>query len=396
MSIHRVIADRIQRRVDRFHTERIAGDWGGQNILYGRAAGTSDVILMSNDYLALARDPRVTGAMSAALDGSGGMFASGALLHGEHPQLFLEKALAGHMRAPAGVLCQSGWDANVGLLQSIADAETPVYLDHFAHMSLWQGARIAGARIHLFRHNLSDHLRRQIGKYGPGVIAVDAIYSTNGSRCPLPQFCDIADETGSVLVVDESHSLGIDGPDGAGMVVDLGLSDRVHFRTASLSKAFAGRAGFVAANSAEFAAYFKMESYPAIFSSTLLPHDIAGLAAALDAIRTDEWRRNRLREVSTVLRQEMSALGFDLEGSASHIVALQTGPDVRAIAIRDFLQERGIFGAVFCPPATARHRTLIRFSLHAELRDSQIARIVSACAGVRDTFGVAPAAPTGI
>ncbi|MGW1738375.1 alpha-hydroxyketone-type quorum-sensing autoinducer synthase [Nocardia sp. NPDC001965] len=391
MSNSHTVVDRIHRRMNTFYTERIAGEWGGQNILYGRTPGPSDLVLMSNDYLALSRDPRVTAAMSAALTAGGGIFASGALVHGEHPQLVLEQALAGHMRAASGVLCQSGWDANVGLLQTVADARTPVYLDHFAHMSLWQGARAAGARIHLFRHNLTDHLRREIEKYGPGIIAVDAIYSTNGSRCPLPQLCDIAEESGSALVVDESHSLGIDGPKGAGTVVGSGLTDRVHFRTASLSKAFAGRAGFVAANSAEFAGYFKMESYPAIFSSTLLPHDIAGLSAALDAIRTDDWRRDRLREMSTVLRAEMTALGFDLDGSDSHIVALPTGPDKRAIAIRDFLHERGIFGAVFCPPATARHRTLIRFSLHAQLRDSQIAHLVRACSAIRDLFGVAAA-----
>ncbi|NUS94732.1 MAG: quorum-sensing autoinducer synthase [Nocardia sp.] len=377
--------------MNNFYTERIAGEWGGQNIMYGRTPGPSDTILMSNDYLALSCDPRVTGAMSAALIAGGGIFASGALVHGEHPQLALEQALAGHMQAASGVLCQSGWDANVGLLQTIADPRIPVYLDHFAHMSLRQGAKAAGARIHLFRHNRTEHLRREIGKYGPGIIAVDAIYSTNGSRCPLPQLCDIADESGSVLVVDESHSLGIDGPKGAGTVVASGLTDRVHFRTASLFKAFAGRAGLVITNSAEFAGYFKMESYPAIFSSTLLPHDIAGLSAALDAIGTDDWRRDRLREMSTVLREEMTALGFDLDGSASHIVALPTGPDERAIAIRDFLHERGIFGAVFCPPATPRNRTLIRFSLHAALRDSQIAQLVRACSAIRDRFGVSAA-----
>src|SRR5262249_50953188 len=156
-----------------------------------------------------------------------------------------------------------------------------------------------------FRHNFPGHLREEIRKHGPGIIAVDSIFGTNGSRSPLTQICDIADETGSVLVVDESHSLGTDGPYGAGTVVALGLTDRVPFRIASLATAFAGRAGFIAANNIDFVDYFKMESDPAVFSATLLPHDIAGLAATLEVIRVDEWRRIRLREISAVVRRAL-------------------------------------------------------------------------------------------
>ncbi|PXX56319.1 CAI-1 autoinducer synthase [Nocardia tenerifensis] len=382
------VADRIRRRVERFHTERVAGEWGGRHILHGNTPAPGDVLVNSNDYLAVARDPRVTAAIRAALVGcDGGLLASGVFQHGDHPQIALESALAQHMRASAGILCQSGWDANVGLMQSIADSQTPVYVDHIAHMSLWHGAKVAGARVHPFRHNSIEHLRGRIRAHGPGIIAVDSIYSTNGSRCPLPEMCEVAEETASVLLVDESHSLGIDGPSGAGTVVALGLAERVPFRVVSLSKAFAGRAGFIATNNPEFVDYFKMESEPAVFSSTLLPHDIAGLGAALAVIRADDWRRRRLDEVSATLREAMTALGFDLENSASHIVSLQTGPDLRAMAIRDFLERRGIFGSVFCPPATSRHRTLIRFSMHANLTDVDVDRIIDSCADIRSVFG---------
>ncbi|WP_433204163.1 alpha-hydroxyketone-type quorum-sensing autoinducer synthase [Nocardia sp. CA-107356] len=392
------VADRIFVRVSRFHTERIAAAWGGRHMLHGRKPAPGDVVLTSNDYLALAREPHIIGAMYASLRNPGGAAPpSGVFLHGpDHPQIALEMALAEHMRAPAGILCQSGWDANAGLMQSIADPHTPVYVDHIAHMSLWHGAKTAGAPVHSFRHNFPGHLRDEIRKHGPGIIAVDSIYGSNGSRCPLTQICDVADETGSVLVVDESHSLGTDGPHGAGMVVAFGLADRVPFRVASLATAFAGRAGFIAANNIDFVDYFKMESDPAVFSATLLPHDIAGLAATLDVVRVDDWRRVRLREVSAVVRRALMALEFDLQGSASHIVALQTGPDQRTIAIRDFLEARGVFGSVLCWPATAPERSLIRFSLHAGLTDIEVDRLIQACAEVRDTFGaMAPYRPEG-
>lgn len=384
------VATRLQDRIDHFYQDRVATEWGHRHILRGRDPGPDSILLNSNDYLALSGHPRIAAAMADALTGRS-RIASGAFLHGEHPLVRLERALAEHLRAPASILCQSGWDANVGLLQSISDHSTPVYIDQLAHMSLWHGARNAGAPVHAFRHNAPSHLRERIERHGPGIIAVDSIYSTNGSRCPLPELCEIAEQTGCLLVVDESHSLGTDGPAGAGMVVEQGLTARVHFRTASLSKAFAGRAGFVTAISPEFVDYFKMESYPAVFSSTLLAHDIAGLATTLDVIREADHRRHRLRRVAEIIRTALSDLGFDMEGSDSHIVPILTGTDARAIAVRDFLEERGIFGSVFCPPATSHDRTLIRLSLHASLTDVQVERIIQACTDVRDRLGAVPA-----
>jgi CAI-1 autoinducer synthase len=364
-------------------------DWGGQHILHGRTPGPDDILVNSNDYLALATDPRITGAMAAILTAAGKTtLASGALMHGDHPQLRLEADLARHMHAPAGILCQSGWDANAGLLQAIAGEHTPVYVDMLAHMSLWSGARLAGAQVHPFRHNDLARLRAAISRHGHGVIAVDSLYSTNGSLAPLAELCDLAGETGCVLVVDESHSLGTHGYVGEGMVAAAGLASRIHFRIASLSKAFAGRAGFIACCDEAFVDYFKMESWPAVFSSTLLPHDVAGLSAALTVIRADCWRRDRLRTVSAFLRDEIASLGFDLAGSASQIIALPGGPESRAIEMRDTLENRGVFGSVFCPPATSRNRTVVRFSVHAGLTDSQVERIVRACREVRDILGV--------
>lgn len=379
----------LRSRIDQFHDVRVKQTWGGQYITRGRPLQPDSIVLTSNDYLALARDPRIITAMTECLAATGnGLLLAAVLLHGDHPLLRLEADLAEHLHSPGGILCQSGWDANIGLLQTIADATTPVYIDLIAHMSLWQGARTAGAPIHPFLHNDVTHLLRKIDDYGPGVIALDSVYSTNGSVCPIADFCAAAEATGSVLVVDESHSLGTHGPHGDGLVAELGLTDRVPFRTASLSKAFAGRAGYIACCTPEFVDYFKYESYPAIFSSTLLPHDVAGLAETLRVIRTDDWRRTRLRAIAAHLRDELSALGYDLDGSASQIISLRTGPDRHAIKIRDLLESRGVFGAVFFPPAIPRRRTLIRFSLHAGLTDAEVEHIVEACRDIRDEFTI--------
>jgi CAI-1 autoinducer synthase len=126
------------------------------------------------------------------------------------------------------------------------------------------------------------------------VIVVDALYSTDGSLAPLHDVVALAEKTGSVLVVDESHSLGTHGPRGAGLVIAAGLEDRVHFRTASLAKAFAGRAGIITCSS-RFKPYFLSESRPAIFSSCLLNHELAWFDAAIDFVERADARRAALR-----------------------------------------------------------------------------------------------------
>ena len=381
------LPDFLAVRVERYYRERVQNTWGGRHILHGRQPDTNAVHLSSNDYLALSRHPRILAAMGDTLARDGnGMLMSGIFLHGESPQLEFETNLAHFMQAPAGVVCQSGYCANTGLIQSIADDQTPVYADMLAHMSLWEGIRSAGAPGVMFHHNDPEHLEKQILRHGPGVILVDTVYSTNGSVCPLREIADIAAVRGCVLVADESHSLGTHGPNGEGLVVELGLVNRVHFRTASLAKAFAARAGFIAC-SAHFTEYFKFESFPAIFSSTLLPHEVSGLAATLDVIRSEGWRRDKLRANSAYLREGLEGLGYNLNGSRSQIISLESGTEQQTIVLRDALENRGIFGSVFCAPATPKNRSMVRLSLNSALKKQELDRVLDACDAIRSKTG---------
>lgn len=384
----------LTRRIERYYRERVQETWGGGHIMRGRIPGRDALHLSSNDYLALARHPAILRAAADSLLSQGnGALMSGIFLHGDNPLLALEERLAQFVGAGGGVLCQSGFAANTGLVQSIADAHTPVYVDQIAHMSLWEGIRSAGARPRPFRHNDLEHLERLIQQDGPGVILVDSVYSTNGSVCPLAGLVALGNRLGCVLVVDESHSLGTHGPDGAGMVAALGLSAQVHFRTASLAKAFAGRAGFIAC-SQRFAEYFKFESNPAIFSSTLLPYEVAALAATLEVIRSESWRRTALHANAGWLRRQLEALGYNLNDSRSQIIALESGTEQRTIVLRDALEARGIFGSVFCAPATSKNRAMIRLSVHSALTPAELERIVAVCRDIRDEVGLAEWAST--
>jgi CAI-1 autoinducer synthase len=375
----------LASRVSRYYEERVHKSWSGGHIMKGRVPGADALHLSSNDYLSISRHPEIIDAMVRSVHSEGnGLLMSGVFLHGDEcPQLKLENRLAEFMGAEAGVLCQSGFAANTGLIQSIASARTPVYIDMMAHMSLWEGIRSGGAQPVSFFHNDVDHLEQRIQRFGPGIVIVDSIYSTNGSVCPIAAVAEVCAENDCVLVVDESHSLGTHGPNGAGLVVELGLTDRVHFRTASLAKAFAGRAGFITC-SREFHEYFKCESLPAIFSSTLLPHEVMGLSATLDVIERDDWRRIAVASNARYVRERLTDLGYNLNDSQSQIVALEAGPEQQTIVLRDALESRGIFGSVFCAPATAQNRSLVRLSINAALTVDELERIVDVCEAIRD------------
>ncbi|MFD0904400.1 aminotransferase class I/II-fold pyridoxal phosphate-dependent enzyme [Actinomadura sediminis] len=344
------------------------------------------VVLTCSDYLALGEHPAITGAMIAGLRAAdaGGTVSRARRPPADHPQIALGDAFARHMGARAGVLCPSGRAANTGLMQVVAGPDVPVYLDALAHLSLWEGARAAGAEIAYFRHNDLDHLRRRIDVGGSGVVVVDAVYGTSGARCPLDAIVRLAEERDCLLVVDESHSLGVRGERGEGLAGELGLGGRVDFRTASLSKALHARAGLIVCDRPGFADYFVDTAFPAVCGSTLPPHDVAGLRAALDIVREEGWRRERLRAVVRRLRDGLAGLGYRLVDADTQIVAVETGTEPDALLLRDALMERDVFSAALFQPAASPHRNLVRLSAHAGLTDDDVSLVLAVCEKARD------------
>jgi CAI-1 autoinducer synthase len=378
----------LAERVERYYRERAVNPVTGGHILKGRIPSEDDVVLTSNDYLSLARHPEIVEAQRRSLRDEGhGIPRSSVFVFGEAPLRSLEREIAAATQSEDALVTQSGWCANTGLLQSIASPETPVYIDMFAHMSLWEGVKSAGATARPFRHNSVESLRKLTAKHGPGVVVVDSLYSTNGDVCPLPEIVEAGREAGCVIVVDEAHSLGVYGNQGEGMVADLGLAEQVHFRTASLSKAYAARGGLILC-SARHAEYLRYQSLPAIFSSGLLAHEIAGLRATVRVIERERYRREKVLRNAVALRTRLSALGYDIGQDSTQIIALVAGAEHLTIQLRDALEARGVFGSVFCDPATPRNRSLVRFTLNADLTAQDIERIARVCAEVRSEVDI--------
>lgn len=349
------------------------------HLLNGSVPGPDSIQMRTNDYLGLAAHPRIIGAEIEALEEGGhGDSLSRIFAHRrEDRHRAFERRLANLMGAEDSVLCNSGYCANVGLIQAIAGPGSVVHIDMLAHASLWEGIKSAGATARAFRHNDPAHLERQIQTYGPGVIAIDALYSTSGHKAPLAAFVEVAERHGCVLVVDETHSFGAHGTDGAGLVEAAGLTGRVHFRTLGLSKAVSSRGGAIIC-SARNADFYRYEAMPMIFSTTVLAHEVAGFEAALDIIRDEPWRRQRLHANHTRLRDGLDAIGYNVDISDSQIIGLEAGSDDAIIAFRDAVERHGIFGSVFCAPATPKNRAILRFTVHCNLSEADIATVLAA------------------
>jgi CAI-1 autoinducer synthase len=379
----------VTQRMDEHYIGRVEKLLGGEHMHVWKQPGPGAVMLAGNDYLCVANEPQLVQAQIECLrENQSQSLMSSVFLQAGSAQHRLEEKLADYMGEEDGILTQSGWAANVGLLQSLAEPGVPVYLDMLAHASLWEGVLSAGALPMPFIHNSVSHLERQIDKHGTGIIVVDALYSTNGSVAPLREMVELAERSGSIIIVDESHSLGTHGPEGAGLTVELGLAERVHFRTASLAKAFGGRAGFISCSS-KFKGYFLSSSRPAIFSSCLLNHELAWFDAALDFIRAADTRRAALRRITRDVRARISALGYCIDDGTEQIIALEAGTEPRTLALRKALENRGIYGAVFCAPATAKNRSLVRLSLNAGLTRIEIDKLIHACADMREELDIA-------
>lgn len=123
-----------------------------------------------------------------------------------------------------------------------------------------------------------------------------------------------------------------------------------------------------------------MESNPAIFSSGLLEHEYVWFLEALALIRRADDRRERLREVSDIVRWRLDELGFDVGGGTEQIIAIESGNEPDTLKMRDALQGSGVFGAVFCPPATPRNHCLVRLSVHSGLTDEELDTLTTRCA----------------
>ncbi|MEZ9061056.1 MULTISPECIES: alpha-hydroxyketone-type quorum-sensing autoinducer synthase [unclassified Vibrio] len=368
----------IEERLNFYIQDLITQNQSQKHLVLGKRPQRNSVVMQSNDYLALSHNKPIQEAHQAAIvEQDDNVVMSAIFLQDEQSKPAFETELANYVGMESCLLSQSGWAANIGLLQTICPPGTPVYIDFFAHMSLWEGIRAAGALAHPFMHNNMNHLRKQLERHGSGVIVVDSIYSTIGTIAPLRDIYEMAQEFDCAVVVDESHSLGTHGENGAGLVHALGITNQVDFITVSLAKTFAYRAGAILGPK-QLSETLPFVAYPAIFSSTVLPQEVVRLEKTLEVIKGAEDKREALFKSAKSLTTGLKRIGFNIR-SESQIVALECGSERNTERVRDFLEERDVFGAVFCRPATGKNKNIIRFSVNADMTPRDIDHVLTVC-----------------
>lgn len=348
------------------------------------------VCLHENDYLKLSERSEVRQVKAEAVAKKGNSFLGSTIFSGgagsdEH-QAF-RALLSSAMQAEDVLLFSSGWTANVGLLEAIARPGTPIYLDQKVHASCWDGARMSSGRPIMLRHNDPNFLEARIRRDGPGIVCIDSFYSTTGAVCDLAAYVDICEKTGSVLVLDEAHSLAMVGPGAGGLAVELGLADRVHFRTASFSKALGGHGGCVA-TTRHLAWFLTHRAHSVIFSSSVLPCDSAAHRQAMAIARAEPNLARNCLQMASLLRSELAIRGVDTGASACQIVSVQFPDCPTTCRAYGMLRDRGVLAAVFMPPATPEGTGLLRFSLHAKLVAEDVVFAASAVGEVMDKLGL--------
>lgn len=339
--------------------------------------GSEVIMLGSNNYLGLTVDPRVRKAAIEAAGRYGTGVSGSRMLNGSLPlHAQLEELLADWMGTEAALVFSTGYGANLGLLGSLIGPHDTVVVDSAAHASLVDGARFSAGGLRAFRHNrpnsLAHTLRslRERPEGGGVLVAVDGVYSMEGDQAPLGQIVGHCQAFGARLLVDEAHSLGVVGPEGAGVVRSLGVCADLIVGT--FSKSLASCGGFVAGPKA-VVDYLKITARPFMFTASGVP---AALGAALEAARiarAEEWRREALHARAEQLRSGLAELGYDVPSEVqSAIVPVRVGDNWRAGLLWKALLDAGVYTNCAIPPAVPK--ALLRTSVVATHTEDDISR----------------------
>ena len=355
--------------------------------------GKPVLLLCSNNYLGLAEDPRVReAAAEAALRWGAGAGASRLVSGNMTLHRELEARLAEFKRAEACVLFGSGYLANVGIVSALAGQSDVVFSDALNHASIVDGCRLARAETFVYRHSDVEHLEwgLRAAEGRAGLIVTDGVFSMDGDVAPLETIATLARRFGARLMVDEAHATGAVGPGGRGSVAAAGLEGKVDVIVGTLGKAL-GSYGAYACCDASMASYLVNRARTLIFSTGLPPPAVAAAIAALDVLRAEPDRVERLQRNAGALRAALSTAGLDPGRSETQVVPLVIGDPGEAVAVCERALARGVFAQAIRPPTVPEGTSRLRLAVmasHTEAELRSAARVLAdAARGGGETRG---------
>jgi 8-amino-7-oxononanoate synthase len=345
----------------------------------------------SNSYLGLTNHPKIKEASKKAIDKYGTGCAGSRFLNGTLDiHIELEHRLAKFVGKEAAVLFSTGFQVNLGVLSSVTGRNDYLILDEYDHASLIDGSRLSFSKVIKYAHNDMEDLQRKLSilpEEAVKLIAVDGIFSMEGDIVKLPEIVQIADEYGANIMVDDAHSLGVIGHNGAGTASHFNLTDQVDLIMGTFSKSLASLGGFIASD-AETIDYLKHRARSLVFSASMTPGSVASVIAALDIIESEPERITKLWDNTRYAMKLLLDEGFDLGPTESPILPIYIRDNHKTFLVTKYLQSEGIFVNPVVSPAVPSDSSLLRFSLMAPHTFAQIDEAVEKIAKAFKEVGV--------
>lgn len=332
----------------------------------------------SNNYLGLTTHPEVRQAAIDAIQRFGTSCTGSRFLNGSlelHEQL--EQELAEWVGKPAALVFSTGMQANLGIISALVERQDTVILDKQDHASIVDGAKLSWGTTKRFRHNDMGDLEHVLASIPPDkgkLVVVDGLYSMEGDIAPLPEIIRICRKFNARLMVDDAHAMGVLGG-GHGTAAHFGVTDGVDLIMSTFSKSFASLGGFVAGDE-DIIHYIKHHARSVIFSASMPPSNTAAVLAALKVMRSEPERIERVNAIGERMRQDLRQLGFNIGNSATPVIPIIIGDDMRTIYTWKALFENGLFVNPVLAPAVNEGRQLLRTSYMATHTDEQLERVL--------------------
>lgn len=347
--------------------------------------GTSVIMLGSNNYLGLTTNEEVINAGVEALKKYGSGCSGSRFLNGTLKQhIKLEKDLAEFVHKEAALTFSTGFQSNLAIISCIAGRNDYIIGDKENHASIYDACRLSYAKLLRYNHSDMQDLERQLKSVpeDKGILIVtDGVFSMGGDICNLPEIVKLAKKYGARIMVDDAHSFGVFGEGGRGTASYFGLEDDVDIIMSTFSKSLASLGGFMAA-SKEVCHFVQHNSRPFIFSASLPPANVACAQAALDVIKKEPQRVQRVLDIANYARKKFSEKGIDIRDSVAPIIPINTYDDELTFIICNELFEAGVYVNPVVTPAAPAGGAMIRTSYMATLTKEQIDRAANIIAKV--------------
>jgi len=341
--------------------------------------GQKTLMFGSNSYLGLTQHPELIEAAKKALDDYGTGASGSRLMNGNldlHEKL--EKELAAFVGKESATVFSTGFQSNLGTIPALVGRTDTIVIDEFNHASIIEGTRVAFSRVLKFKHNDMEDLERILAKLDPEkvtLIVVDGVFSMEGDIAPLDKITDLADKYNASVMVDDAHAFGVLGKLGAGTADHFGVTDKVDIIMGTFSKSLASLGGFVA-GSADAINYLKHNARALLFSASIPPASAATVLKALEVIKKEPERIEKLWENTNYAKKRLVEEGFDIGHSTTPIIPILIGDEIGTYKVATLMLQDGVYVNPVVHPAVEKGKAILRYSLMAAHTKEQIDRSV--------------------